>query len=52
MHARVGPDYPPDLLRAIPGAPSGDAGDVTTGRYPVINTARAWESACYAASEP
>jgi protein-L-isoaspartate O-methyltransferase len=43
MHARTGPDYPPDLLRAIPGALDGDAGDVTTGRYPVINTARAWE---------
>ena len=43
MHARTGPDYPPDLLRAMPGALDGDAGDVTTGRYPVINTERAWE---------
>jgi len=43
MHARAGPDYAPDLLRAMPGALDGDAGDVTTGRYPVINTERAWE---------
>ena len=43
MHARAGPDYAPDLLRAMPGALDGDAGDVTTGRYPVISTARAWE---------
>ena len=41
MHARTSPDYPPDPLRAIPGALNGDAGDVTTGRYPVINTASA-----------
>ncbi len=40
MHARTGPDYAPDLLRAMPGALDGDAGDVTTGRYPVINTER------------
>ena len=43
MHARTGPDYPPDLLSAIPGALDGDADEVTTGRYPVINIARAWE---------
>jgi len=43
MHARSHPDYPPSLLRSIPGALHGDAGEVTTGRYPVVNTARAWE---------
>jgi protein-L-isoaspartate O-methyltransferase len=43
MHARTGPDYTPDLLRAIPGALDGDAGDVTTGRYPVIDIDRVWE---------
>lgn len=40
MHARTGPDYAPDLLRVMPGALDGDAGEVTTGRYPVINTER------------
>jgi hypothetical protein len=27
----------------MPGALGGDAGDFTTGRYPVIDTERAWE---------
>jgi protein-L-isoaspartate O-methyltransferase len=43
MEARTGPDYAPRLLHAIPGALDGDAGEATTGRYPVVNTARAWE---------
>ena len=43
MTARSGPDYPPSLLEAIPGALDGDAGDVTAGRYPVVDTASAWE---------
>jgi hypothetical protein len=43
MEARTGPDYAPRLLHTIPGALDGDAGEVTTGRYPVINTSSAWE---------
>jgi protein-L-isoaspartate O-methyltransferase len=43
MHSRTGPDYPPGLLRSVPGALDGDADEVTTGRYPVVNIARAWE---------
>ncbi len=43
MEARTGPDYPPSLLHAIPGALDGDAGEVTTGRYLVVNTSWAWE---------
>jgi hypothetical protein len=43
MEARTGPDYPPPLLRAIPGALDGDAGDVSTGRYPVVNIGWAWK---------
>jgi protein-L-isoaspartate O-methyltransferase len=43
MEARTGPDYAPRLLHAIPGAFDGDAGEVTTGRYPVVNTSCAWE---------
>ena len=43
MHARTAPDYPPGLLRTIPGALDGDTGDITTGRYPVVNISRAWE---------
>lgn len=43
MEARTGPGYPPGPLRAIPGALDGDIGDITTGRYPVVNTTWAWE---------
>jgi protein-L-isoaspartate O-methyltransferase len=43
MQARTAPDYPPGPLRAIPGALDGDVGDITTGRYPVVNTSFAWE---------
>jgi SAM-dependent methyltransferase len=43
MDARTGPDYPPSLLRSVPGALDGDAGEITTGRYPVVDTASAWE---------
>lgn len=43
MEARTGPDYAPRLLHTIPGALDGDAGEVTTGQYPVINTSSAWE---------
>lgn len=43
MEARTGPDYAPPLLHAIPGAFDGDTGEVTTGRYPVVNTSWAWE---------
>jgi protein-L-isoaspartate O-methyltransferase len=43
METRTGPDYASRLLHAIPGALDGDAGDVTTGRYPVVNTSWAWE---------
>ncbi len=43
MEARTGLDYPPRALHSIHGALDGDAGDVTTGRYPVVNTAQAWE---------
>jgi len=43
MAARGGPDYPPPVLQSIPGALDGDDGDVSKGRYPVVDTARAWE---------
>ena len=43
MEARTGPDYAPRLLHAIPGALDGDAGEITTGRYPVVNITSAWE---------
>jgi hypothetical protein len=43
MRARTGPDYAPRMLHAIPGALDGDGGDVTTGRYPVVNVTWAWE---------
>lgn len=43
MEARTGPDYASRLLYSIPGALDGDAGDVTTGRYPVVNTASSWD---------
>ncbi len=43
MRARTGPDYAPRMLHAIPGALDGDGGDLTTGRYPVVNIPWAWE---------
>lgn len=43
MEARTGPGYPPQVLQSIPGALDGDIGDITTGRYPVVNTSWAWE---------
>jgi protein-L-isoaspartate O-methyltransferase len=42
MEARTGPGYPPQVIQSIPGALDGD-GDVTTGRYPVVNIPWAWE---------
>jgi hypothetical protein len=42
MEARTGPDYPPGLLRTIPGALDGD-GETSQGRYPVVNIGWAWE---------
>jgi hypothetical protein len=35
--------YPQQVLQSIPGALEDDDGDVTTGRYPVVNTSWAWE---------
>jgi protein-L-isoaspartate O-methyltransferase len=42
MEARTGPEYPPGLLRIIPGALDGD-GDTSNGRYPIVNIGWAWE---------
>ena len=43
MAARTGPDYPPSLFDQLPAARSGSGDEVSTGRYPVVNVASAWE---------
>ncbi|MEU5130045.1 methyltransferase domain-containing protein [Streptomyces mobaraensis] len=45
MHTRTGPDYPPgpDDLFAVARAHDGE--EVTTGRYPVVDIASAWDLA-------
>jgi SAM-dependent methyltransferase len=43
MEARTGTDYPPGLLDSNPAAREGNGEDATTGRYPVVDIAQAWE---------
>lgn len=43
MAARAGADYPPPLLGELPGAIDGDGDETGIGRYPVVDTASAWE---------
>ncbi|MFH8990894.1 methyltransferase domain-containing protein [Streptomyces sp. NPDC017940] len=43
MGTRHGPDYPPRLMHQFPHARDQDGDDITTGRYPVLDIAEAWE---------
>ncbi|MBD0710663.1 MULTISPECIES: methyltransferase domain-containing protein [unclassified Streptomyces] len=43
MPARSGADYPPALARLLAHARTADGEERTTGRYPVLNLAEAWE---------
>jgi protein-L-isoaspartate O-methyltransferase len=43
MGIRHGADYPPRLMARFPQARDQDGDEVTTGRYPVLNVAEAWE---------
>jgi hypothetical protein len=42
METRTGPDYPADLYQRHPELLDPD-GEVTTGRYPVVDVKEAWE---------
>ncbi|MER5768545.1 methyltransferase domain-containing protein [Streptomyces sp. NPDC001985] len=43
MLTRSGSDYPPPLAELFAQAREADGEEVTTGRYPVVNVADAWE---------
>ncbi|WP_282792100.1 methyltransferase domain-containing protein [Streptomyces sp. CC224B] len=43
MGIRHNPDYPPRLLARFPHARDQEGDEITTGRYPVLNVAEAWE---------
>ncbi|MGW1073703.1 methyltransferase domain-containing protein [Streptomyces sp. NPDC002537] len=43
MSTRHGADYPPRLMARLPHVRDQDGEEVTTGRYPVLNVADAWE---------
>ncbi|MEU1669935.1 methyltransferase domain-containing protein [Streptomyces sparsogenes] len=43
MKTRNGPDYPPELNDLFTLARESDGEEVTSGRYPVLNVADAWE---------
>lgn len=43
MRTRTGDDYPPALTELFATARVADGHDVTTGRYPVLDVANAWE---------
>lgn len=45
MAARTGPDYPPGIDDLFTAVEHMDGEEVTTGRYPVIQVAEAWELA-------
>lgn len=45
MATRSGPDYPPDLDEMFTAIEHADGEEVSTGRYPVIQVAEAWELA-------
>jgi protein-L-isoaspartate O-methyltransferase len=43
MHTRTGPDYPPDARERFAAIRDAEGEHVSTGRYPVVNVAEAWE---------
>ncbi len=43
MHTRTGPDYPPGLREWFAAIRDAEGEQVSTGRYPVVNVAEAWE---------
>lgn len=43
MHTRSGPDYLPGLLERFAAIRDAEGEQVSTGRYPVVNVAEAWE---------
>ncbi|MGA4841269.1 methyltransferase domain-containing protein [Streptomyces sp. G45] len=43
MGVRHGSDYPPRLITRSPHARCDDGDEITTGRYPVLDVAEAWE---------
>jgi len=43
MRTRTGPDYPPGLRERFAAIRDADGEQVSTGRYPVVNVAEAWE---------
>jgi protein-L-isoaspartate O-methyltransferase len=43
MHTRTGPDYPPGLLERFAVIRDAEGELVSTGHYPVVNVAEAWE---------
>ena len=43
MPTRIGPDYPPGVLERFAALRDAAGEHVSTGRYPVVNVAEAWE---------
>ncbi|MFJ1611881.1 protein-L-isoaspartate O-methyltransferase [Streptomyces sp. NPDC088251] len=43
MVTRSGDDYPPELTELLTAARSAEGEEVSTGRYPVVDVANAWE---------
>lgn len=43
MYTRSGPDYPPRIRERFAAIRDAEGEQVTTGRYPVVNVAEAWE---------